>query len=228
MKIVIVEDDARLRKTVAKALQLEGYTVEQCADGDEALYYMENNACDLVVLDRMLPALDGLGVLKTSRGAGIHTPVLMMSALGAVGDRVAGLDAGADDYLPKPFEMEELLARVRALIRRPAAIEQTWALAYGDVSYIPLGQTLGGPGGTAKLSRREGELMELFMRSGGEVLTRQTIFSRVWGPASGVEEGSIATYVHFLRRRLAAVGSTLQFVNHRGVGFSLEGGGGKP
>lgn len=224
MKILLVEDDAILRRTVAKALTLSGYEVAQCENADEGLFYMQSGGFDLVVLDRMLPGGDGVGILKAARREGVATPVLVLSAMNNVGDKVAGLNAGADDYLPKPFEMEELLARVAALSRRPAAIEQHTEYCHGDICYRPGGLVLAGPTGEARLSPREGALMELFVRSGGATISRGTIFNRVWGPDSGVEEGNISTYIHFLRRRLGEVGSRAKFVNRRGVGFELCAG----
>lgn len=224
MKILLVEDDTLLRGNIRRALELEGYTVQECADGDEGLYYLENNACDLVLLDRMLPGLDGVGILKAARRGQVATPVLMLSAMGSVEDKISGLDAGADDYLAKPFELGELLARVRALVRRPAPLQQEDTLRYADLAYQPHTGTLQGPAGSAQLSPRESAMMELFMRSKSEVVTRHTLFSRVWGPASDAEEGNIATYVHFLRRRLEAVGSSARFVTHRAVGFCLQPG----
>ena len=222
MKILLIEDDIPLQNNIRKALEIEGYQVESCFEGDEGLYYLENNSCDLVILDRMLPGLDGISILQAARKQSVVVPVLMLSAMGSATDKITGLDAGADDYLAKPFELGELLARIRALARRPTAIEQEDLLEYEDLVYTPYSQTLKGPKGEISLSGRESAMMELFMRSGGGLITRRTIFNRVWGLGSDAEESNIATYVHFLRRRLLAVGSCTQFINHRAVGFSLE------
>lgn len=222
VKILLVEDDLSLAENIAAILKTEGYDVVCAADGDEGLYYIENNSCDLVILDRMLPEKNGIEILKIARSKNIAMPVLMLSAMGTVADRISGLDAGADDYLTKPFEYGELLARVRALIRRPGAIETTEVLRYADVSFDTHTRLLCGPAQSLSLTKREGAMLELFLRSGGEVITKQTIFSRVWGPDSDTDESNVATYIHFLRRRLAAAGSTLQVQNHRGIGFGLR------
>lgn len=221
MKILLVEDDVSLCENIESILKTEGYEVLCTHDGDEGLYYIENNSCDLVILDWMLPELDGLSLLQSMRRRRIPTPVLMLSALGQVENRINGLDAGADDYLTKPFEMGELLARVRALVRRPAVIEASDTLLYADLTLESHSRKLTGPKACVHLSGREAAMLALFMRSSGDVLTKHTLFGRVWGPDSDTNESNIATYIHFLRRRLVAVGSCLQFRNHRGVGFSL-------
>ncbi len=221
MKILLVEDEVSLCENIESILKTEGYEVLCAHDGEEGLYYIENNSCDLVVLDWMLPELDGLSLLQNIRRRCISTPVLMLSALGQVEHRISGLDAGADDYLAKPFEMGELLARVRALVRRPAVIEASNTLHYADLALESHSRKLTGPKTSVHLTGREAAMLALFLRSSGGVITRQTLFSRVWGPDSDTNESNIATYIHFLRRRLIAVGSRLQFQNHRGVGFSL-------
>lgn len=224
MKILVVEDDAALRENIEKMLQAEGYGTDGCEDGEEGLYYIMENSCDLVVLDRMLPTMDGLTVTQAARAKGIQTPVLMLTALNAVGDRVDGLDAGADDYLVKPFDMRELLARVRALVRRPADIERAGELSYGDLVYQPAGSTLTGPQGAAHLSKTLAAILELFLRSNAHALNRRTIFNRVWGPPSEVEDSIIDSYIFLLRRRIRDIGSSVEIVTNRGVGYTLTGG----
>lgn len=166
--------------------------------------------------------MDGLDVLRQARGAGVRTPVLMLTALDAVGDRVAGLDAGADDYLAKPFAAEELLARVRALGRRPAEWEGGTALRRGDVELRVQDRLLTGPAGAHTLSQRECALLELFLRNPGVTLPRERILLNVWGPDSDVESGNIDNYIHLVRRRLRLVGSRMELVTRRGAGYRLE------
>ena len=176
----------------------------------------------MVLLDRMLPGIDGLTVLRQARQAGVRTPVLMLTALDAVGDRVAGLDAGADDYLAKPFATEELLARVRALSRRPAEWETDIVLGRGDVELQVQDRVLTGPAGTHTLSQRECALLELFLRNPGITLPRERILLNVWGPDSEVESGNIDNYIHLVRRRLRLVGSQMELITRRGAGYRLE------
>ncbi len=222
MKILLIEDDEALRGNIQTILEKEGYAVLCCGDGEEGLYYLKENACGLAVLDRMLPGMDGLTVLKKARECNVCTPVLLLTALNAVGDRVDGLDAGADDYLVKPFDMRELLARIRALVRRPYAIESAELLQYGDLLYTTSGHLLKGPCGETHLSNRLAALLELFMQNTAPGLSRHTVFSRVWGPDADVEEGILDTYVSLLRRRLKTIGSCVQVVTNRGVGYSLK------
>lgn len=220
MRILMIEDDAALRTAVAAHLAAEGWTVTQCADGEEGAWYLEENAWDVVLLDRMLPGPDGLAVLRRARAAGCTAPVLLLTALDAIGDRVDGLDAGADDYLSKPFDLRELSARIRALARRPAPAQQDGAVVCGDLSLTVSTHILRGPKGEAELSVKESDLLLLFLHNPGQTLTRETLMARVWGPDT-VEESSLDTYIHFVRRRLAAVGTRCAIENRRGVGYRL-------
>lgn len=222
MRILLVEDEKALREALRDTLVAYGYTVECCTNGPDGLDSICSGGCDLVLLDRMLPEIDGLTVLRQARQAGVRTPVLMLTALDAVGDRVAGLDAGADDYLAKPFATEELLARVRALSRRPAEWETDTALYRGDVELHVQDRVLTGPAGTCTLSQRECALLELFLRSPGVTLPRERILLNVWGPDSEVESGNIDNYIHLVRRRLQLVGSRMELITRRGTGYRLE------
>lgn len=222
MRILLVEDEKDLREALRDTLAACGYTVECCANGPDGLDALCSGDCDLALLDRMLPGMDGLDVLRQARGAGVRTPVLMLTALDAVGDRVAGLDAGADDYLAKPFAAEELLARVRALGRRPAEWEGGTALRRGDVELRVQDRLLTGPAGAHTLSQRECALLELFLRNPGVTLPRERILLNVWGPDSDVESGNIDNYIHLVRRRLRLVGSRMELVTRRGAGYRLE------
>lgn len=223
MNILMIEDDRELCTAVSFRLEQEGFSVTVCHDGEEGLYYMQESPFDLVILDRMLPHMNGIEVLKEARSRQIKTPVLMLTALGELNDRLTGLNGGADDYMVKPFAFEELLARIRCLLRRPAVYQSSSrSVSLGDVTFVPETRTLSSHEKTCTLSSREGELMEVFLRNPGQTLPRQLLLSRVWGLEADVEEGNLDNYIHFLRRRLKAVESTLQIRTVRGVGYQLE------
>lgn len=223
MNILMIEDDKELCAAVSFRLEQEGFSVTACHDGEEGLYYMQESPFDLVILDRMLPHMNGIEVLKEARTRQIRTPVLMLTALGELDDRLTGLNGGADDYMVKPFAFEELLARIRCLLRRPAVYQDSVkSLSLGDVSFVPETRTLSSHEKTCTLSSREGELMEVFLRNPGQTLPRQLLLSRVWGLEADVEDGNLDNYIHFLRRRLKTVESTLQIRTVRGVGYQLE------
>ncbi len=223
MNILMIEDDRELCTAVSFRLEQEGFSVTVCHDGEEGLYYMQESPFDLVILDRMLPHMNGIEVLKEARSRQIKTPVLMLTALGELDDRLAGLNGGADDYMVKPFAFEELLARIQCLLRRPAVYQDSVKfISLADVSFVPKTRTLSSHEKTCTLSSREGELMEVFLRNPGQTLPRQLLLSRVWGLEADVEEGNLDNYIHFLRRRLKAVESTLQIRTVRGVGYQLE------
>ncbi len=223
MNILMIEDDKELCAAVSFRLEQEGFSVTACHDGEEGLYYMQESPFDLVILDRMLPHMNGIEVLKEARTRQIRTPVLMLTALGELDDRLTGLNGGADDYMVKPFAFEELLARIRCLLRRPAVYQDSVkSLSLGDVSFVPETRTLSSHEKTCTLSSREGELMEVFLRNPGQTLPRRLLLSRVWGLEADVEDGNLDNYIHFLRRRLKTVESTLQIRTVRGVGYQLE------
>ncbi len=223
MRILIVEDDPAQLELLKKLLEEEGYQVTGCADGMTGLYELDTGAYDLAVLDRMLPELDGVSLLRRHRDAGGYTPVIMLTALSALGDRVSGLDAGADDYLAKPFAPEELMARIRALLRRPSAAHST-GFHQGDVELFRQRGVLRGPAGECTVSNREAALMYLFLSNPGQVLTRETILVRIWGQGSDVEERNIDNFVYLIRRRLSNVGSAITIRTVRGCGYRAEVG----
>ena len=223
MRILIVEDDADLCGMINDRLKREGYETDVCHDGEDAVYYVSQNAYDLVLLDRMLPGRSGTEILKYIRGANVEAQVIITTALDGIGDRIEGLDAGADDYLVKPYDLEELLARIRAVSRRPAKIE-TETLAFADISLNLTNSTLAGPSGVRELSSREAALMGLFVKTPNRVLKRANILAKVWGPDTDVEDGNLDNYIHFLRRRLKAVNSSAVIRTARGIGYALEQG----
>ena len=223
MNILMIEDDKDLCEAVSFRLEQEGFSVTACHDGEEGLYYMGETPYDLVILDRMLPHMDGIQVLKEARSRQLKTPVLMLTALGELDDRLSGLNGGADDYMVKPFIFEELLARIRCLLRRPASYTAFADTVFlGDITYVPQTRTLSSHDKSCTLSSREGNLMEVFLRNPGQTLPRQLLLSRVWGLETDVEEGNLDNYIHFLRRRLKTVKSALQIKTVRGVGYQLE------
>lgn len=170
----------------------------------------------------MLPSMDGISVLKALRREKIFTPVIFLTALSSLQDKITGLDCGADDYMVKPFAFEELMARIRCLSRRPQKWEGSSVISLGDISFDPDQKKLFCHTKECSLSKKEGALMEIFLRNPGQILPRQTLLSRVWGPDSEVEDGNLDNYIYFLRRRLRSVDSRLELKAVRGVGYQLE------
>ncbi|GFI04747.1 response regulator transcription factor [Lachnospiraceae bacterium 64-25] len=222
MRILLVEDEEQLNETLTLQLEAEGFLVDSCFDGEEACYYGEQNIYDVILLDRMLPKMDGTKVLTTLRKKGITTPVILLTALGTLTDKVTGLDLGADDYLVKPFAIEELLARIRCVTRRPTALNQDNVLSVSDINWHTDEDCLTGPLGTCTLSKREAALLETFLRRKNQTLSRNLLLLKVWGPDSDVEEGNLDNYIHFLRRRLKSVGSRLSIKTIRGIGYCMQ------
>lgn len=222
MRILMIEDDEKLCASVKFQLEKQGYTVDICHDGEEGLFLIKERAHDCVLLDRMLPGMDGMTVLKNARISGVRTPVIMLTALGELGDRVQGLDMGADDYIVKPFAFEELVARIRSSLRRPLVWTNEHILSYGDLSYDSQQKSLSRNGICCSLSKREGDLIELFLRNPAQTLPRLLILTRVWGPDAEVEDGNLDNYIYFLRRRLKSLKSSLSIKAVRGVGYRLE------
>ena len=222
MRILLIEDDRNLCETIRFQLEKERHLVDVCHDGRDGLDLLLQRGHELILLDRMLPTMNGLLVLEKTRAAGIVTPVILITALGELYDRVEGLDKGADDYIVKPFAFEELLARIRSLGRRSGKWEPDDMLCLSDIQYDCGMRQLSGPGGTLQLSGREGKLLEIFLRNPDTVLRRMVILSRVWGTDAPVEEGNLDTYVHYLRKRLAYVNSCMSILTIRGIGYRLE------
>jgi two-component system OmpR family response regulator len=222
MRILVIEDNKDLCDAMCFQLRNEGYITDSRYTGEDALYYVLQQSYDVIILDRMLPVMDGLTILKTLRQKNSNVPVIMVTAMDGLHDRVDGLDSGADDYLVKPFDMEELLARIRALVRRPPKIEQTEILCYTNMKLDIKKQLLLEEENTCSLSRRETELLEYFMRNQNQVISRERILSHVWGPDTIVESGNLDNYIYFLRRRLKSVTSSVRIKTVHGVGYRLE------
>jgi two-component system, OmpR family, response regulator MprA len=222
VRILVVDDEPAVREAVDRALRLEGYDTQLAADGAEALEALADRAPDALVLDLLMPHVDGLEVCRRLRAAGDRTPVLVLTARDAVPDRVRGLDAGADDYLVKPFALEELLARLRALLRRGPGGERTERLRYADLELDTLGHTVRRGQRAIELTRTEFLLLELFMHHPRQVLTRGQIFDRVWGYDFGPASNSLEVYVGYLRRKTEAAGEPRLLHTVRGVGYVLR------
>jgi two-component system OmpR family response regulator len=222
MRLLLVEDDKELCDAVAVHIKKEGYTLDVCSRGDDAFYYIENYSHDVIILDRMLPGLDGLSILKKIRERRITTPVIMVTALNGIHDRVEGLDGGADDYLVKPFDAAELLARIRALLRRPRKLENAEMLRYKDIKLDTNTYIVSSKLEKLSLSKKEGALLEFFLMHKESILTREQILSRVWGKDNFVEDGNIDNYIFLLRRRLKALNTTVIIKTIHGIGYRLE------
>jgi two-component system, OmpR family, response regulator MprA len=222
MKILVVDDERAVRESLRRALELEGYEIELAADGSEALYRLEGSEePDALILDVLMPGVDGLEVCRRLRGSGSKLPVLMLTARTEVEDRVAGLDAGADDYVTKPFALEELLARVRALLRRTSD-EEGDVVRFANLELDPTTREVTRGGRPIELTRTEFSLLELFMRNPRQVLTRTIIFERVWGYDFGYASNSLDVYIGYLRRKTEADGEPRLIHTVRGVGYALR------
>ena len=224
MRILVVDDDRAVRESLRRSLSFNGYTVDLAEDGVEALDAIANERPDAVVLDFMMPRLDGLEVCRQLRSTGDDLPILVLTARDSVSERVAGLDAGADDYLPKPFALEELLARLRALLRRtgPEDLAEAALLTFGDLSLDPATREVHRGKRSISLTRTEFALLEMLMANPRRVLTRSRILEEVWGfdfPTSG---NALEVYVGYLRRKTEAEGEPRLIHTVRGVGYVLR------
>jgi two-component system response regulator MprA len=222
MRVLVVDDERAVRDSLRRALELEGYDVELAADGEEALERLaQNGEPDAVVLDILMPKMDGLEVCRRLRREGHRLPVLMLTARDEVENRVAGLDAGADDYVTKPFALEELLARLRALLRRTTSGSGE-VLRFADLELDPRTREVRRAGEPIELTRTEFSLLELFLLNPRQVLTRSVIFERVWGYDFGFSSNSLDVYIGYLRRKTEAGDRPRLIQTVRGVGYALR------
>jgi two-component system response regulator MprA len=221
VRILVVDDEPSVRDALDRALRMDGYKVHLAADGREALDALAHQAPDAIVLDVLMPEPNGIEVCRRLRAAGDRTPVLVLTARDAVPDRVRGLDAGADDYLVKPFALEELLARLRALLRRSGP-GQGEVLRFADLELEPEAHEVRRARRPIELTRTEFQLLELLLRHPRQVLTRSQIFERVWGYDFGPASNSLEVYVGYLRRKLEAGGEPRLIQTVRGVGYVLR------
>jgi two-component system response regulator MprA len=222
VRILVVDDEASVRASVVAALARVGYTVETANDGDQALKRLAAATYDAVVLDVRMPEIDGLEVCRRLRAQRDHTPVLMLTARDLVADRVSGLDTGADDYLVKPFAIEELRARIGAMVRRATSFAEPGPLRFADLVLDPAAMQTWRAGKPIELTRTEFALLELFLRNPRRVLTRTVIFERVWGYDFGPTSNALWVYVSYLRKKLEVDGAPRLIQTVRGVGYSLR------
>ena len=222
MRLLIVEDEVRLADTLRQLLNRQGYTADVYYDGVSGLDNATTGIYDLMVLDVMLPGMNGFQVVKKLRDAGVTTPVLMLTAKSDVSDRIHGLDCGADYYLTKPFEPEELLACVRTLLRRSGGqLQESDTLTWGDLSLERTTFSLSCAERAVRLSRREYDLMELLMRNGNQVVTKEQMLVKVWGYDSQAEDNNVEVYISFLRRKLTHLHSAVKIKTLRMLGYCL-------
>lgn len=222
MRILIIEDDPRLVQGLSFHLKHAGFEIDACEDGLSGIEAAMQEKYELILLDRMLPGIDGVQILQRLRKQHVTTPVLIITAMANINDRVDGLDAGADDYLVKPFAIEELLARVRALSRRAPQLSESEKLQYGNLTLnADNGSLKNRNGSSCSLSKREASLLTQFMRNPDCVLPRELLLSRVWGNTP-VEDGNLDNYIYFLRKRLSGVGADSKITTAHGFGFRLE------
>ncbi|MBR1843177.1 MAG: response regulator transcription factor [Oscillospiraceae bacterium] len=221
MKLLFAEDEKSLSRALKMILEKSNYVVDAVYDGAEALDYLAADSYDGVILDIMMPKKDGITVLREMRERGDMTPVLLLTAKSEIDDKVLGLDAGANDYLTKPFDSKELLARLRAMLRVQHT-QTSSALAYGNVTLDTATCTLASPTGSYKLAGKEYGIMELLMRSPAVIISADRILERVWGYESDADINVVWVYLSYLRKKLTALGADVQIKATRGAGYSLE------
>ena len=223
MKILMVEDERDLADAVTAVLQRNNYNVENAYDGEYGLDCALTGIHDIIILDVMLPKKDGLRVLKELREAGVDTPVLMLTARGEIRDRIEGLDCGADDYLPKPFHIDELLARLRALSRRKGDYLVDGVITVGPLLFSPHSLTLSCGGAETCLTLKESQLLELLLAHKGGYVSKDSIIEKIWSYDADVQDSHVESQVSLLRKKLAAAGGKLNVRVYRGLGYRLEG-----
>jgi two-component system response regulator MprA len=221
-RVLVVEDDLQVRDAVARALRFEGYDVDTAVDGNDALVRVDQLQPDVIVLDVLMPGTDGLGVSRILRERGNRTPILMLTARHEVSDRVAGLDAGADDYVVKPFALDELLARMRALLRRASVTGGDEVLRVGDLVLDPNRRQAWRGERELGLTKTEFDLLELLMFNAGIVVARDTIYERIWGFDFETSSKSLDVYVGYIRRKTEANGEPRVIHTVRGVGYTAR------
>jgi len=222
MRVLIVEDEHKIARALKKALEQETYAVDVAFDGDEGHAMATTEPYDIAIIDRMLPGnYDGLAIVKAMRDAKVHTPVLFLSALGSIAERTAGLDAGADDYLVKPFALEELLARVRALLRRPTE-QQSAILVAGDLTLDTITYSVERAGKPIQLTSKEFALLEYMLRNPGRPLSKEVIISHVWDYDADILPNTVEVYIKYLRNKIDAPFKKPLIHTVRGFGYKLE------
>lgn len=223
MKILLLEDDLELCSSIQSQLTKNGYMVDACNDGETAMMYALHTdySYDLAIVDRMLPVIDGLTIIKAMRKKGIQIPVIIITGMTALNEKIEGLDGGSDDYLTKPFHIQELLARVRALIRRPSEIKAEDTLQYADLCFNKSNRELTCSPKTIFLTAKESELLYVFIKSPETLFSREQLILKIWGTSSDVEQGNVDNYIFFLRKRLRELKSICEIKTVYGAGYSL-------
>lgn len=224
MKILIIEDEKSLANALAHILKKSNYSVDVSFDGIDGQYHAETGVYDIIILDRMLPGKDGIDILKSLRAEGIHTPVLMLTAKDSVQNRVEGLDAGADDYLIKPFSKDELMARLRALARRHSEVVFNDEIKVGETIFSPYKSEIACGEKTIHLTAKESQLLEILVKNRDLVLSKEQILEKVWGYDSDVDLNNVEVYLSYLRRKLNKLGGGITIQTVRGVGYCLNEG----
>jgi len=224
MRILLVEDEVRLADALSYILKKQGFGVDVANDGINGQDLAETGIYDLIILDRMLPGKEGLQILKGLRKGKVVTPVIILTAKDTVGDRVEGLDCGADDYLIKPFAKEELLARIRALLRRQAEVLQSECIETATLSFNPLSCEIESGGESVRLTLKEAHLLELLLRNRKQVITREQILDKVWGLDSDIEINTLEVHLSYLRKKLNKLNCGISIEAVRGIGYCLREG----
>ncbi len=222
MRILIAEDEVHLAEAVSQILKKNNYSVDMVHDGRSGLDYAQSGIYDLLLLDIMMPEMDGITVLKKLRSESNHTPVILLTAKGELSDKVTGLDYGADDYIAKPFATEELLARIRAALRRKGEVVPEDGLKFGDIELNTTQLKLSVQGKEIKLNLKENELLELLIARKQAITSKEQIIEKLWGFDSEVEYNNVEVYISFLRKKLTFLNSAVRINTIRGVGYVLE------
>ena len=223
MRILLAEDERSLSRAVIALLEKNNYSADAVYDGQEALEYLEAGNYDALILDLMMPKMDGLTVLRTLREQGNPIPVLILTAKSEVDDKVLGLDSGADDYLTKPFSTQELMARIRAMTRSQTGGQVTSRLTFGNITLDQATFELSSPAGSFRLANKEFQMMEMLMRNPRQIIPTERFLERIWGYDSEVELSVVWVYISYLRKKLSALRSNIQIKVTRNAGYSLEG-----
>ncbi len=221
MRLLYAEDERSLARAVSTILRKNNYSVDVVYDGQAALDYLETENYDGAILDVMMPKLDGFEVLRRMRARGDRTPVLLLTAKAEIDDRVEGLDSGANDYLTKPFDMKELLARIRAMTR-VLSVQPDKTISFGKVTLDCASYDLSGPGGSTKLAGKEFQMMEMLMRDPRKLVSTEAFMDRIWGFDSEAELNIVWVYISTLRKKLKGIGADIEIKAQRGVGYYME------
>lgn len=221
MRLLLAEDEKSLSKAIVAILERNNYSVDAVYDGLEALEYLDSDTYDGLILDVMMPKMDGITVLKKIREKGSNIPVLILTAKSEIDDKVLGLDSGANDYLTKPFNTRELLARIRAMTRT-STVQTTSILTMGNISLNTATFELSSPGGSFRLANKEFQMLELLMRNAGHLISTERLMEKIWGYDSDAEISVVWVYISYLRKKLTALGANVQIKAARNAGYSLE------